>query len=83
MNLMKNLLCFIISSLFLLKPCLYSYAQEHSPDAKDGYLNELYKSVVNEYGFDQVLVNGITETERKNLEGNKPALIEVANAFFR
>ncbi len=56
---MKNLLYLIISSLFLLNPCLSSYAQEQSPNAKDGYWNELYKSVVNEFGFDQVLVNGI------------------------
>ena len=56
---MNNLFYLIISSLFLLNPCLSSFAQEHSPDAKDGNWNELYKSVVNEYGFDQVLVNGI------------------------
>jgi len=55
---MKNLL-YLMISLFLLNLCLSSYAQEHSPNTKDGYWNELYKSVVNEYGFDQVLVNGI------------------------
>jgi hypothetical protein len=49
----------LISSLCLLNLCLSSYAQEHAPDAKADYWNELYKSVVNEYGFDQVLVNGI------------------------
>jgi hypothetical protein len=53
---MKNIL---ISSLCLLNICLSSYAQEHSPNAKVDYWNELYKSVVNEYEFDQVLVNGI------------------------
>jgi hypothetical protein len=49
----------LISSLYLLNLCLYSNAQEHAPNAKADYWNELYKSVVNEYGFDQVLVNGI------------------------
>ncbi len=56
---MKDFPCLLISLLFLLYPCLSSFAQEHSPDAKDCNWNELYKSVVNEYGFDQVLVNGI------------------------
>jgi hypothetical protein len=55
----KDFLWLLISLLFLLNPCLSSFAQEHSHDAKDCNWNELYKSVVNEYGFDQVLVNGI------------------------
>ena len=50
---------FLISSLCLLNLCLSSYAQEHAPNAKTDFWNELYKSVVDEYGFDQVLVNGI------------------------
>jgi hypothetical protein len=53
---MKNIL---ISFLCLLNLCLSSYAQEHAPNAKTDYWKELYKSVVNEYGLDQVLVNGI------------------------
>jgi hypothetical protein len=52
---MKNIL---LSSFCLLNLCLTSYGQENVPDAKADYWNELYKSVVNEYGFDQVLVNG-------------------------
>jgi hypothetical protein len=56
---MKNLLYLMISSLCLLNVCLSSYAQEHASNAKADYWNELYKSVANEYGFDQVLVNGI------------------------
>jgi len=49
----------MISSLCLLNLCLSLYAQENAPNAKADYWNELYKSVVNEYGFDQVLLNGI------------------------
>ncbi len=56
---MKNLLYLMISSLCLLNLCLSTYAQEHAPNAKADYWDELYKSAVNEYGFDQVLVNGI------------------------
>jgi len=55
----KDFLFLLVSLLFLLNPCLSSFAQGHSPDAKDADWNELYKSVVDEYGFDQVLVNGI------------------------
>jgi hypothetical protein len=53
---MKNIL---ISLLYLLNLCLSSYAQEYAPDTGDDFRNELYKSVVNEYGIDQVIVNGI------------------------
>jgi hypothetical protein len=53
---MKNIM---FSSLCLLKLCLSSYAQDLAPDANADHWNELYKSVVNAYGFDQVLVNGI------------------------
>jgi hypothetical protein len=55
---MINHLC-LISLLLLLNLCHSSYAQEYSTDANDGIWNEFYKSVVNEYGFDQVLVSGI------------------------
>jgi hypothetical protein len=53
---MKNIL---ISILCWLNLCLSSYAQEYAPNTKADYWNALYKSVVNDYGFDQVLVNGI------------------------
>jgi hypothetical protein len=43
----------------MLNLCLSSYAQEPSLNSKAGNWNELYKSVVNEYGFDQVLVTGL------------------------
>jgi hypothetical protein len=65
----------------LLNLCLSSYAQEHSPNAKVDQWNELYKSVVNEYGFDQVLVNGICyEDEYLGTIGH-PFLFE--NRFYK
>jgi hypothetical protein len=53
---MKNILIF---SLYLMNLCLSAYAQEYAPDARADFWKELYNSVVIEYGFDQVLVNGI------------------------
>ncbi len=52
-----------MKSLFVLSLFVLSFhstvcAQEQSHDAGIDY-NMLYKSVVDEYGFDQVLVNGI------------------------
>jgi hypothetical protein len=51
---MKYLLVF---SLFVLSISHSLFAQEQSHDARTDY-NKLYKSVIDEYGFDQVLVNG-------------------------
>jgi hypothetical protein len=52
---MKYLLVF---SLFVLSFHSSVFAQEQSPDARTDYDN-VCKYVMNEYGFDQVLVNGI------------------------
>lgn len=52
---MKYLLVFL---LFVLSFHVSVFAQEQSHDARADY-NKLYKSVMDEYGFDQVLVNGI------------------------
>lgn len=51
---MKYILVF---SLFVLSISLTLFAQEQSHYAKTDY-NKLYKSVIDEYGFDQVLDNG-------------------------
>jgi hypothetical protein len=51
---MKYLLVFL---LFVLSISLSLFAQEQSVDAGTDY-NKLYKSLIDEYGFDQVLVNG-------------------------
>ncbi len=53
-NLMKYLLVF---SLFVLFSSLSLFAQEQSRDARTDY-KKLYKSFIDEYGFDQVLDNG-------------------------
>lgn len=66
----------MISSLFLLNPCLSSFAQGQSPDATDGNWNELYKAVVNEYGFDQVLANGIHYEDDSRGKTGHPFLFE-------
>lgn len=55
--------CFSFPFLFivyflLIKYPITGYAQENNPERKVNY-HELYKSVQEEYGFDQVLVNGI------------------------
>jgi hypothetical protein len=55
---MKYLLVFF---LFVLSLSLY--AQEQSHDARTDYY-KLYKSVIDEYGFDQVLDNGFLYTEK-------------------
>ncbi len=75
---MKNILIF---SLYLLNLCLSAYAQEYAPDAGADFRNELYKSVDNEYGIDQVLVNGICyEDEYLGTVGH-PFLFE--NQFYK
>ena len=51
---MKYLLVF---SLFVLSMSFSLFAQKQSHDARTDY-NALYKSVIEEYGFDQVLDNG-------------------------
>lgn len=56
---MKNLPCLMIVSLFLLTPFVSSFAQDRYSNYKTGEWNELYQSVKNEYGFDQLLVNGV------------------------
>lgn len=60
MNLMKYLFVF---SLFVFSISFSLFAQEQSPGARTDY-NRLYKSVLDEYGFDQVLDNGFLYTER-------------------
>ena len=61
--------------------CLSAYAQEYAPDARADFWKELYNSVVNEYGIDQVLVNGICyEDEYLGTVGH-PFLFE--NQFFK
>jgi hypothetical protein len=67
----------LISLLCLLTLCLSSNAQEQTNTK--AYWNALYQSVVNIYGFDQVLVNGIGyEDEYRGTEGN-PFLYEQLN----
>ena len=73
---MKNLLYLMIFSLCLLNLCLSSFAQEYSPHAKADYWNELYKSIVKEYGFDQVLVNGICYEDEYWSKVGHPFLFE-------
>ena len=60
MNLMKYLFVF---SLFVLSVSFSLFAQEQSHDARTDY-NRLYKSVIDEYGFDQVLDNGFLYIEK-------------------
>lgn len=75
---MKNLLIF---SLYLLNLCLSAYAQEYAPDAGADFPNELYKSVDNEYGIDQVLVNGICYEDEYLGSVGHPFLFE--NQFYK
>jgi hypothetical protein len=49
---------FLTFSVFLLSCHFSLLAQQPSKDVRTDF-NKLYKSVVDEYGFDQVLVNGI------------------------
>jgi hypothetical protein len=75
---MKNTL---ISLLYLLNLSLSAYAQEYVPDTGADFRNELYKTVYNEYGIDQVLVNGICyEDEYMGTVGH-PFLFE--NQFYK
>jgi hypothetical protein len=71
---MKNLFYLIIYSLFLLNTCIHSYAQESSYIINSTYWNELYKSVENKYGFDQVLVNGACYEDKYQGKANHPFL---------
>jgi hypothetical protein len=65
---MKN---FIILSLFVLSLRSSVIAQEPSDDERYDY-NRLYKSITEEYGFDQVLVNGIYyEDKYRNKSGHQ------------
>lgn len=48
-----------ISFFLLLNICHSAFTQEKFPDSKAGYWNDLYRAVLTEYGFDQVLTNGI------------------------
>ena len=57
---MKYLLVF---SLFILSISLTLFAQEQSHNTRTDY-NKLYKSVIDEYGFDQVLDNGFLYDEK-------------------
>ena len=57
---MKYLLVF---SLFILFISLTLFAQEQSHNAVPDF-NKLYKSVIDEYGFDQVLDNGFLYNEK-------------------
>jgi hypothetical protein len=59
-NLMKYLLVF---SLFVLSISLSLSAQDQSHDSRTDY-KKLYKSVIDEYGFDQVLDNGFLYKEK-------------------
>lgn len=57
---MKYLLVF---SLFFLSISFSLFAQEQSHEARTDY-NKLYKSVIDEYGFDQVLDNGFLYNDK-------------------
>jgi hypothetical protein len=57
---MKYLFVF---SLFVFSISFSLFAQEQSPGARTDY-NRLYKSVLDEYGFDQVLDNGFLYIEK-------------------
>jgi hypothetical protein len=66
----------LIASFCALSLYLSSYAQEHAPDGSSDYWNELYKSVINTYGFDQVLVNGIIYEDNYRGKIGHPFLLE-------
>jgi hypothetical protein len=61
---MKYLLVF---SLFILSFQFSVFAQEQSRDDRTDY-EKLYKSILDEYGFDQVLVNGIFYKDRYGIK---------------
>jgi hypothetical protein len=77
----KRLRYLVISWAFLLNLCLSSYAQDQAPGTKPENGNELYKSVVSEYGFDQVLVNGICYEDEFPGKIGHPFLFE--NQFYK
>jgi hypothetical protein len=74
---MKKLIYLIIYSICLLNLCLFSTAQEQTNSKT--YWNALYQSLVNAYGFDQVLVNGIGYEDEYRGSVGHPFLYEQFN----
>jgi hypothetical protein len=64
-----------VLSLFLLSfhPCVFAQAQSH--DVSKDY-DKLYKAVMEEYGFDQVLVNGIFYQDKYRNKVGHPFFLE-------
>lgn len=66
----------LIAYLFVFQLYNSAYAQEQSFNILSDNYNEIYKSVLDEYGFDQVLVNGVFYEDRYREEIGHPFLIE-------
>ncbi len=66
----------LVASLLVFQLYYSAYAQEQSSNINADNYNEIYQSVLNEYGFDQVLVNGVFYGDRYREEIGHPFLVE-------